>query len=163
MSLRFIATRRQCRRRVNMERKHWALLVLDAARPGSLSPLQIQKILFLMNERLSDEVGQDFYHFVPYNYGPFAPEIYADLRLLVDEGLARNIEYAGRSWVAYEISEKGTELASQIKASGPVSKRASEYIAKVVRWVESLTFTQLLSAIYKAYPQYATKSVFAST
>jgi len=146
-----------------MERKHWVLLVLDAARPGSLSPLQVQKILFLMNQRLPDEVGEDFYHFVPYNYGPFAPEVYADLRLLIDEGLANNVEYAGRSWVAYEINDQGHELASQIRTSEQVSKRASEYIAKVVRWVESLTFTQLLAAIYKAYPEYATKSVFASS
>lgn len=145
-----------------MERKQWVLLVLDAASPGSLSPLQIQKILFLISKRLSDEVGHDFYHFVPYNYGPFASEIYADLRLLIDEGLASHVEYVGRRWVAYEITLKGRELASHIKASEQVSKRASEYIAKVVRWVESLTFTQLLAAIYKAYPEYAAKSVFAS-
>src|ERR1041385_3003566 len=139
-----------------MERKNWTLLVLDAARPGSLSPLQLQKILFLMSKRLPDEVGKNFYHFVPYNYGPFDPEIYDDVRSLVIDGLAERVQYAGRNWTAYAITNKGHEIASQLETS----ERASQYITRIVQWVMRLTFTQLLASIYKEFPEFKVNSVF---
>jgi len=141
-----------------MERKHWTLIVLDEARPGSLSPLQLQKILFLISKRLPDEIGENFYHFVPYNYGPFDSDIYSDLRILANEGLVAKVQIIGRSWMSYEITPEGHDAATNIRQE--LSEHASQYITKIVRWVESVTFTQLLSAIYRAYPEYKAKSVF---
>jgi uncharacterized protein YwgA len=142
-----------------MERKDWALIVLNEAAPGTLSPLQLQKILFLISKNLSDEVGPDFYEFVPYNYGPFAPEIYSDVGLLVGSGLVERVQYTGRNWDAYEITLKGHNAA--LKMLPRISERATQYVAKTTKWVTSLTFTQLLTAIYKAYPAYKANSVFA--
>jgi uncharacterized protein YwgA len=141
-----------------MERKYWTLLVLDEARPGSLSPLQLQKTLFLISKNLPNEIGADFYQFVPYNYGPFDSDVYSDVRILVNEGLVAKVQIVGRSWVSYEITPQGHQAATDVRPQ--ISERASRYIGKVVRWVESVTFTQLLSAIYRVYPEYKAKSVF---
>jgi uncharacterized protein YwgA len=142
-----------------MKRTDWALIVIDEAGPGSLSPVQIQKTLFLISKRLPREAGRDFYKFVPYNYGPFNSEIYSDLTELVTAGLVKRIQYAGREWAGYQITEKGHQAAAKLQSQ--LNDRVLQYITRIVKWVMSVTFTQLLTAIYNAYPEYKAKSVFA--
>src|SRR5439155_6656754 len=52
-------------------RSAWVLLALLAAEGHSLTPVQLQKCLFLLGSRRPKDVGRDFYHFRPYDYGPF--------------------------------------------------------------------------------------------
>jgi hypothetical protein len=139
-----------------IERKYWTLLVLNAAGSNGLSPVQLQKCLFLIGQNLSHEVGDSFYSFVPYNYGPFDPAIYADAQRLVDEKLATVARVAGKNWAYYVITTEGKEVAHTIS----ISSQARAYIDEVVQWVLRLSFAQLLSAIYQAYPEYKANSVF---
>jgi len=145
-----------------MERKHWTLLVLDNAEGLGLSPLQLQKSLFLIGRNLPGEVGDSYYEFVPYNYGPFDSTIYSDAHKLVDEKLVRMISVEGRNWVYYSITPEGHQVAEQLRATSKVTDRASQYVEKVVKWVQSLSFAQLLSAIYQAFPEYKANSVFVA-
>lgn len=144
-----------------MERRYWTLLVLDEAGPTGLSPIQLQKSLFLIGRNLPNEVGNDYYEFVPYNYGPFDARVYSDAQHLVRLGLAQVIQVAGRNWSYYTVTSEGHGVAHHLRNT-EVSPKMSEYITKVVKWVQSLSFAQLLSAIYKAYPQYKAKSVFVA-
>src|SRR5436190_18669612 len=75
-----------------MEPKDWTLLVISAADSRGLSPVQLQKSLFLLERRLSEEapaekLGESFYEFVPYNYGPFDVKVYQDAEALEERGL----------------------------------------------------------------------------
>lgn len=144
-----------------MERKHWTLLVLDEAGPSGLSPIQLQKSLFLIGRNLPSEVGEDYYEFVPYNYGPFDARVYSDAQSLVSQRFAQVIQVAGKNWSHYAITETGHNMADHIRET-ELSERASKYISTVVKWVQSLSFAQLLAAIYKAYPEYKAKSVFVA-
>ena len=70
-----------------MEKRDWLLLALAAAKTKGLTPVQIQKSLFLFGENMSGIGGSRFYKFVPYNYGPFDKRIYSDAEALETEGL----------------------------------------------------------------------------
>ena len=61
-----------------MTRHDWLLLVLAAAEGDTLSPLQLQKSLFLVGHGLAGLVSTDFYDFQPHAYGPFAAAVYHD-------------------------------------------------------------------------------------
>src|SRR5258707_9223608 len=71
----------------NMERPDWTLLATKFANQSGLSPVQLQKALFLLGKEMPKSVGDDYYHFVPHNYGPFAKDIYSDADALAREGL----------------------------------------------------------------------------
>lgn len=144
-----------------MERRNWALLVIDEAGASGLSPLQLQKSLFLIGRNLPTDVGDSYYEFVPYNYGPFDSRVYSDAQYLVNQELVQMAQVAGRNWSYYIITPLGHEMAQHIRES-EVSERAAKYITTLVSWVQSLSFAQLLSAIYKAYPEYKAKSVFVA-
>ncbi|HEY2964532.1 MAG TPA: hypothetical protein VGJ37_19085 [Pyrinomonadaceae bacterium] len=142
-----------------MERRYWPLLVIDEAGPAGLSPVQLQKVLFLIGQNLPHEVGKAYYNFVPYNYGPFDQHVYSDADSLIHSDLVQSVQVAGRSWAYYTITPQGHSIAQFVRNS-ELSPKMSQYITTVVKWVQSLSFAQLLSAIYKAYPQYKAKSVF---
>lgn len=142
----------------NMERKDWTLLVVNAAGAWGLSPVQLQKSLFLIGKKLPSEVGNSFYKFEPYDYGPFDAAIYEDARTLGLEGLVTTSGVSGKSWVYYRITPKGKEAAVQLAAG--LKPQVLDYINEVVAWVQRLSFVGLITAIYREYPEYKVNSVF---
>ena len=67
-------------------RADWPLLALDAADDGELSPVQMQKVLFLLDKQARNRIRSDFYTFSAYNYGLFSQQIYSDLDWHAREG-----------------------------------------------------------------------------
>jgi uncharacterized protein YwgA len=139
-------------------RMGWALLVVDAAKPKSLTPIQLQKALFLFGKQMPNAVTSGFYDFLPYNYGPFSKEIYSDMECLRDKGLVEELAKPDQNFPEYAISTAGAGQAVQLRRELPVS--ATQYLDKLVKWVESQSFQNLLHAVYKAYPDFAVNSVF---
>ena len=139
-----------------MNREDWTLLALDGARHRGLSPVQLQKILFILGKEFPSDVGQAYYQFMPYHYGPFDPDVYRDAETLSRRGLATISPAANIRF--YSISEDGRQCASQIKAVAP--PKAQEYLAAVVAWAQSLTFGQLVKSVYAKYPETSVNSVF---
>lgn len=65
------------------------LVAAMASCPGArYSPVQIQKLIFVVDRELAGPVGGPFYDFRPYDYGPFDATVYADLEAL--ELVSRN-------------------------------------------------------------------------
>lgn len=139
------------------DRHDWLLQALAHQKDGRLTPVQVQKIMFLMKMEAGRKVGRKFYDFEPYNYGPFCADIYRDLESLRDQGLLE-INNLGRSWSAYSITDKGRGAARD--AQQHLNDKAIDYLGKVTDWVTSLTFVELLRAIYAKYPKYKKNSVF---
>jgi hypothetical protein len=54
---------------------------------NSLTPVQIQKLLFLLDKRAAAKLGGPFFNFEPYHYGPFDREIYDQLDAFAQNGL----------------------------------------------------------------------------
>lgn len=142
-----------------MNREDWTLLALSAAQGEPLTPVQLQKSLFLLGMRSPEPLPADFYDFEPYNYGPFDIRIYKDAEELERRGFVRiDREAPGRTWALYQATAAGLDEATRIRASAP--QRALKYLDEVVAWTRKLTFRQLVSAVYDAYPEQRVNSIF---
>jgi hypothetical protein len=142
-----------------MKREDWTLLVIAAAKRPGLSPVQLQKSLFLLGEELDPaELGDSFYEFAPYNYGPFDVAVYQDAERLADEGLVAITRTAERRWALYESTGDGAAKAKSLRTEA--SSHAVEYLDRVVAWVQRLSFHDLVRAIYAQFPEYRANSVF---
>ena len=140
-----------------MEKRDWLLLALHFAGARGLSPVQLQKSLFLLAMEVP-EVQRDFYEFVPHNYGPFSKQIYLDAEALDAYGLAA-IEQRG-SHSQYLITESGREHLKAIEDRGGFSDRAYNYLSDAVDWTQRQGFSSLVRAIYAKYPSFRVNSVF---
>ena len=96
------------------------------------------------------------FDFQPYNYGPFDKAVYEELER---HRAAGNVDLVPqRTWNDFRLTEQGQARGDEILAQLP--DKARSYIERSVEFVISLTFTELVSAIYKAYPDMQVNSVF---
>jgi hypothetical protein len=141
-------------------KKDWALMTLSLAGGRPLTPVQLQKSLFLLGENVRPALPEDFYVFAPYNYGPFCQDIYQDVELLASEGLVTITRDPQYGYALYAATPQGvTQGQTQWQK---LEERYQQYAKSVVDWVLPLSFSQLVSAIYKKYPNYQEKSIFRS-
>jgi hypothetical protein len=140
-------------------RRKWVLLALSLAEGQPLSPVQLQKTIFLFGELLpKGAVPNDFYEFVPDNYGPFCGEVYDDARWLAREGLASVGKFPGADYQQYAATERG--IVEGRKFSRTLPNPVREYSKKLAAWVREQSFKSLVSAIYQQFPKYKVNSVF---
>ncbi len=141
-----------------MHRRDWNLLVLAAAGVRGLTPVQLQKSLFLLGQEFPNELAGDYYAFVPYHYGPFTSDVYTDAEALEADGLIQIIRSPSSSWRIYTITPAGTEAAAAIEKRA--EPRMNSYIKKMVAWMKSISFQDLIKTIYQHFPTYRVNSVF---
>ncbi len=142
-----------------MKRHEWALLALALAGGKSLSPVQLQKSVFLFGAELgADGLSESFYEFIPDNYGPFCGELYDDVRHLVAEGLATVSVAPGASYCQYAASDAGIVQLPTI--SGKLPPAIYERARRIVEWTRAQSFRGLVSAVYQKYPEYKVNSIF---
>ena len=139
-----------------LNRKDWLFSAIAQAGERGLSPIQIQKAMFLLRMEASEAVGRQFYAFTPYNYGPFSSSIYGDVDLLVASGYVRETNLGHYS--RYLVTDSGRDRAASLLGQMPGDAR--EYLSNMIIWILSVDFTQLLRSIYAKYPDYARNSVF---
>jgi uncharacterized protein len=140
-------------------RRNIVLAVLAAANGSRLSPTQLQKALFLVSTNMPTvfEPGHAF-NFEPYNYGPFDAQVYAAAETLSVSGHAAISKSPNGRWKEYAATGLGVNEGSQVLAS--LAQNEQKYITDVVRWVQSLSFEQLVKAIYDFYPDMRVNSIF---
>ena len=141
-----------------LTRQDWLLLALSRSPDGAMSPVQIQKALFLFGQEVGGSAGSQFYSFVPYDYGPFDAAIYSDLRRMMREGHLEGEWSPGRSWKNYRLTRHGRKAAIVIEHDADA--RLVEFLGRIVVWVRKRSFSDLLRSVYAAYPEFAVNSVF---
>ena len=139
-----------------MTKDELILAALATSRGGAWTPVQIQKLLFLLDERIPDPTGGPHFNFVPYHYGPFDPQIYYQLEVLEGQGLVE--VYKDLSLRKYRLTPDGQEKGTL--ASQDLESKISQYIKELSDFVRSLTFSQLVVSIYREYPEMKANSVF---
>lgn len=139
-----------------MERKEYVLACLSAGESRSFSPVQVQKLFFLLDRNVAHLVSGPHFSFEPYMYGPFDKAVYSELNGLVANGLVQRVS-AGK-FSNYALTDEGAEVGSHFFQMLPVA--AQHYIRTSVRIVQTLSFRHLVSAIYEAYPDMRKNSVF---
>ena len=144
-----------------LTRQDWLLLALSKSSGGTMSPVQIQKALFLFGQEVGGSLGTQFYSFEPYDYGPFDAAIYVDLRRMTSLGHVRGDWSPGRSWKNYTITGLGRKAARELESDADA--RLAAFLGRIVAWVRGRSFSDLLRSIYAAYPEFAVNSVFRDT
>lgn len=141
---------------MSLDKEKMVLAGLAAGCGHFHTPVQVQKLFFLIDRNASHLVGGPFFNFEPYNYGPFDATIYRVLEKLGTEGL---VEIAKDGTMnAYGLTVQGREEGDKILSV--LQPSTTEYIKHVSAFVRGLSFSQLVSAIYKAYPEMKENSVF---
>lgn len=120
------------------------------------TPVQLQKLLFLIDENISGVLGGRKFDFIPYAYGPFDRAIYDVLKSLRNSGFA--LEVPNHTWTDWSLTVEGQRRGHEALQSLP--SRAREYIKEASMFVRKLSFSELVAAIYRAYPQMRVNSVF---
>ncbi len=142
-----------------MTRRDVVLAALSDSADQSLSPVQVQKAMFLVAKEAARFAPKPFYKFQKYNYGPFSAEIYADLDALRLSGLVAVQQVAGSRVRRYSLTAAGH--AKSTSADSRLDPTLGAYLQSVVAWVTSLGFQDLVRAIYKKYPDYKENSIFS--
>lgn len=135
--------------------------VLAAMAPGGgypHSPVQVQKLLFLLDRQIPGEVGGPHFRFEPYHYGPFDSAVYKVLEQLAARGLV--LIDAASSPRTFALTAEGVTLGNHALAT--LSAPAQDFIARTSNFVRVHGFSSLVSAIYKAFPEMRVNSVFQS-
>lgn len=140
----------------SMNRRDLMLAALaGAGNSASFSPVQVQKLLFLIDQEIPRWVAGPHFAFRPYDYGPFDSDVYSELEALQRQGLVAIQQGYYRS---YSLTADGYERGASILAGA--APQAKDFIVRAANWVRALTFNQLVSAIYEKYPQMKENSVF---
>jgi uncharacterized phage-associated protein len=139
-------------------REEIILAALSPAGGVPHTPVQVQKLLFLVDRNLPSLIGGPKFNFEPYHYGPFDQKVYSTLGELSRQGLVEITQSSHGNWREYRLTPSGQSHAQGVLTR--LDKRAQDYLEKVSSFVRSLSFTDLVSAIYKAYPEMRARSVF---
>jgi len=141
-----------------MARQDWLLMALATRGGAPMDPVQIQKAMFLLGRQMTDDVGPGFYSFRPYNYGPFDSDIYTDLQRMALRGLV-SISQSSRGTRSFSVTPEGMRQGEELLRN--LNPAVRSYLQRVVQWVCSLSFADLVRAIYDRYPEFRQNSVFA--
>jgi hypothetical protein len=140
-----------------MTKRELLLLALAAGGTHEHTPVQVQKLLFLIEKGIGQRLGGPVYSFVPYDYGPFDSSIYSELRDLEREGLAV-ARPTPRGWRVHALTDAGLAEGEALLRAMPVD--AQGFIKELSGFVLRTPFAALVSAVYKAYPEMKANSVF---
>jgi len=148
---------------------HRKLLPLALMYAGDGEPIEgrtrLQKMVFLMQKQF-EEAGVDptqsaNYEFVPYDYGPFSKELYADLDDLTEHEMVESREEPIRDGTKYnyEIQEAGREFIEQ-----QIPKEEAQMIIEVAAEIKDeyndVLLSDLIEDVYSEYPKYAENSIY---
>lgn len=142
-----------------MDKEAFVLMALAAGGEKKYSPVQVQKLIFLLDDNIPDAVGGPHFDFQPYDYGPFDKEVYSVLKRLEGQTLV-SILPTERGWNNYTLTPTGFEEGRKHFKSLSVKPR--KYAEKLAQFVTTVSFSQLVSAIYSHYPEMKVNSVFNS-
>ncbi len=127
-----------------------------AARPqksaqAAILVTALMKYTFLL--QMGGNGHRRFYQFVPYHYGPFAKELYADLRRLQADGLVK---------VDNDTDEDKTRItladpAKVAEALAELPQGLQEDVNAILDTYGDLNHKALLATVYEKYPSYAKK------
>lgn len=142
--------------KVHMDQKSIVLAALAAGSGAAHSPVQVQKLMFLIDREIPKLVGGPHFDFQPYDYGPFDQNVYRALEQLRTEEALEIV--SGPRLRRYRLTEAGQARGKQLLSE--LNVRARTFISAVSEFVRKQSFEDLVAAIYKAYPDMKVNSVF---
>ena len=138
---------------------HRSEIVLGAMAAGPrhayFDPVRMQKLLFLIDVEIPDLIGGPFFDFQPYNFGPFDIQVYFEL----EELTASSRVHTDRTWRydRYRLTDAGLVMGNTVLRELPETAR--RFVDRACQWMLAVSFDDLLSAIYRRYPDMGVRSI----
>jgi hypothetical protein len=139
-------------------RREYVLAVLAASEGAVHTPVQVQKLFFLLDQKAAPLIGGARFHFRPYDYGPFDKEVYEEITRLADSGDAEIALNQSLRLRTYRLTPAG--ILKGRNHLGELGFAVAGYIRDISAWVRSISFESLVSTIYREYPEMKANSVF---
>ncbi|MEE1961192.1 hypothetical protein V1387_00755 [Allomuricauda taeanensis] len=139
-----------------MKKEELILSVLSIGDKLKYTPVQIQKLFFLIDKRIGESIGGPYFEFKPYHYGPFDKSLYQILDDLQDKGLVEINNIGGLK--KYSLTEEGYEAGESLHEK--FKEKEAAFIEKLSDYVTGVSFSELVSSIYKEYPEMKANSIF---
>ena len=138
-----------------MKRTDLLLKIIVAAEGEPVTPVQLQKVAFLVGEKFPSELPNDYYDFEPFHYGPFCVDLYRDAEALEREGLVLiNTNHSG-GWKEFSASFRSATADLSF-----IPQHISEFIDTKLRWAKEAGFQEVIRAIYNEYPKFRVNGIF---
>ncbi len=133
-----------------MEKKDFVLKVLSII-DMPLTPIQIQKMFFLLEKRLGKEAA--FFNFEPYMYGPYD----RNLNDIVNEMVKNNeIDVSNINGVNnYQVNKNLNHFNNNF-----FDEKKAQFIQNLASFIKQKTFKELCFSIYEEFPEMKVNSVF---
>lgn len=123
-------------------RRGWLLSAVSVAGQSGLSPVQLQRTLFLVCQKREELVGPDFYEFESNGSAPVSLALYADIDALV------TAEYIVKEWVpesscsTIRLSDTGRARAADFRRK--MKKEALGGLEDAVAWVKEQSYQEMV-------------------
>ena len=127
-----------------------------AGEHATYTPVQVQKLFFLIDREAAAYVNGPHFDFKPYDYGPFDRAVYDELEYLTRIGLTETVQ--GIRTRLYMLTSEGYAIGVNELTRFPTN--IQDFIKRCAIWVRSLSFQQLVAAIYNKYEDMRVNSVF---
>jgi uncharacterized protein len=134
------------------------LAALSSGQGMTFSPVKVQKLLFLVDKNIPSYTDGPHFDFRAYDYGPFDADVYRVLEALEEKGLVEVNKSPFTRWRDYRLTPEGQKRGDTVLSG--MATEAKQFLEALVAWMRKLSFEQLVSAIYKQYPDMKANSVF---
>jgi uncharacterized protein YwgA len=132
-----------------MNKNEFVFKTLSLLKDKNFSPVQIQKLFFLLEKRLDVK----YFDFKPCNYGPYSFELQNFLDAMSSFG---GIELQNINGINhYKISQDNLQNMDDF-----FDEKKRNFIIQLGDFIKSLSFKELCMSIYKEFPEMAENSVF---
>src|SRR5438128_6573070 len=116
-----------------MTREELVLAALSAGQGAAHTPVQIQKLLFLIDRNIPGSVEGPHFRFEPYHYGPFDRTVYDELLKLSWKGY---VDILRDRWNSYRLTSEGQKEGERLlNALNALDPEAADYIKKISAFV----------------------------
>lgn len=140
-----------------MTRQEFVLAVLAAGDGEAHTPVQMQKLLFLLDTIVPTRIGGPWFDFQPDDYGPFDKAVFEELRALAAKGgvvIAAPPNGPPVYWPTHAGLLTGQQLLGQF------TETTADYLRRLSAWVRQQSFASLVSAVRQLSPEMGARSVF---
>lgn len=107
------------------------------------------KLSFLLAQESKNEIGDTFYEFLPYRYGPFSFTLYHELDSLIRDGF---VEVASENEIALSYTKDNS--------SSILDRDIELRVRAIIRLYGKLSTAELLDFVYDRYKWFTLKSEF---
>jgi len=123
-------------------RRSWLLVAIAISGDSGLSPVQLQRSLFLFGQKREEQVGPGFYEFEPHESGPSSRDVYVDIDALVTAEYVVKEWVPDSSWSAFRLSDAGRARVTEFRRK--VKKDALSGLEDAVAWVREQSYLDLV-------------------